>query len=71
MAVLKEDLRRTTSAKFYHNVKTITDHLSSKFINIKERGQTHEDYLLDVFNVLSTVPNADFAAHVRDERRNW
>ena len=24
-----------------------------------------------MFNTLSTVPNSDFAAHIRDERRAW
>ena len=71
VAELKEDLRKTTSAKFQHNVKLMTDHLSSKYRNIQEKGQTHEDYLLDVFNALASVPNQDFAAHIRDERREW
>jgi len=71
VAELKEDLRRTTSEKFQRNVKNMTDHLSSKFRNIREKGQTHEDYLPDVFNALATVPNPDFAAHVRDGRREW
>ena len=47
------------------------DYMSSKYRNIQEKGQTHENYVLDLFNALSTVPNSDFAAHIRDERRAW
>ena len=45
--------------------------MSSKYRNIQEKGQTHEDYLLDVFNALGTVPNIDFAAYIGNERRAW
>ena len=45
--------------------------MSSKYREIKEKGQTHEDIILDVFNAFNTVPNPDFAAHVRDERKQW
>ena len=68
---LKEDLRKATSSKFQHNVRKLTDYMGSKFREITERGQTHEDYILDIFNALSTVPNPDFASHVRDERKEW
>ena len=68
---LKTDLREATSAKFKHNVKDLTDYLSSKYREITEKGQQHQDYLLDLFNALKTVPNADFASFVRDERQAW
>ena len=68
---LKTDLRNATSAKFQHDVKKLTDYMSSKFREIEEKGQKHEDYHLDLFNALQTVPNPDFAAFVRDERQAW
>ena len=68
---LKTDLRQATSAKFKHNVKDLTDYMSSKYREITEKGQQHQDYLLDLFNALKTVPNADFASFVRDERQAW
>ena len=68
---LKDDLRKAMSLKFQHNVKQLTDYMSSKFRNIQEKGQTHEDYILDLFNALAKVPNSDFAVHVCDERRTW
>jgi len=68
---LKTDLRNATSSKFQHNVKTLTDYLSSKYREIEERGQEHQDFLLDLFNALQTVPNPDFAAKIRDERQAW
>ena len=45
--------------------------MSLKYCNIQEIGQSHEDYILDLFNALASVPNSDFAAHIRDERRTW
>ena len=45
--------------------------MSSKFRNITEKGQTHEDYILDLFNNLASMPNSDFLAHIRDEQRAW
>ena len=68
---LKTDLREANSAKFKHNVKDLTDYMSSKYREIQEKGQQHQDYLLDLFNALKTVPNSDFAAFVRDERQAW
>jgi len=68
---LKTDLRNATSSKFQHNVKKLTDYLSSKYREIEERGQEHQDYHLDLFNALQTVPNPDFAAKIRDERQAW
>ena len=66
---LEDELRKATSSKYRHNVKSLTDYMSSKYRNICEKGQTHEDYVLDLFNALATVPNSDFSAHIRDERR--
>ena len=68
---LKTDLREATSAKFKHNVKDLTDYMSSKYREIWEKVQQHQDYLLDLFNALKTVPNGDFASFVRDERQAW
>ena len=71
VAELKDDLRKATLAKFQNNVKLLTDYMSSKYRNIQEKGQSHEDYILDLFNALASVPNSDFSALIRDERRNW
>ena len=45
--------------------------MSSKYREICEKGQNHQDYLLDLFNALKTVPNTDFASFVREERQAW
>lgn len=45
--------------------------MSSKYREIEEKGQNHDNYHLDLFNALQTVPNPDFAAFVRDERQAW
>ena len=61
---LKTDLRNANSAKFKHDVKKLTDYMRSKFREIEEKRQTHEDYQLDLFNALQTVPIPDFASYV-------
>ena len=68
---LKTDIRNANSAKFEHDVKKLTDYLSSKNREIEEKGQTHQDYHLDLFNALQTVPNPDFSSFIRDERQAW
>ena len=66
---LKEELRSATSAKFNHDIQNLTDYMSSKYCEIKEKGQSHEDIILDLFNAFKTVPNSDFAAHVWDKSK--
>ena len=66
---LKTDLRNATSAKFQHDVKRLTDYLSSKYREIEEKYQEHQDYHLDLFNALQTVPNPNFAVFIRDKRQ--
>ena len=68
---LKTDLRNATSAKFQHDVKKLTDYMSSKCGEIEEKGQENQDYHLDLFNALQTVPNPNFAAFIRDKRQAW
>ena len=68
---LKTYLRNATSAKFQHDVKKLTNYMSSKNRKIEEKGQKHQDYQLDLFIALQTVPNPDFEAFVRDERQVW
>ena len=71
MSELKEDLRRTTSAKHKHDVKKLTDYMGKIYREILNRNHTHEDYLLDLFNALATVPNESFNSFVRTERQKW
>ena len=68
---LKEDLRRATCAKHKHNMKKLTDYMGKKYKEILDRNHTHEDYLLDLFNALVTVPNESFKSFVRAERQQW
>ena len=68
---LKEELRSSSSAKFNHDIQKLTDYMSSKYCEIKEKDQSHEDMILDLINAFKTVPNHDFAAHVQDKRKQW
>ena len=71
VAELKENLRSATSAKFQHNVKDLTDYMSKNYRDIIDKNQTHEDYILDLFTSLETVPNPDFKLYISEERRAW
>ena len=68
---LIEELRSATSAKFGHDVQKLTDFMSSKYREIKEKDQTHEDMILYFSNAFKTVPNPYFCAYVCDERKLW
>ena len=59
------------SSKFKHNVKELTDHLSSKYQAIIDKDHKHEVYMLDLFDALGTVLHPHFAAHVCDEQKAW
>ena len=71
LSELKTDLSNASSSKFQHDVKKLTDYMTSKYRKIEEEGQQHQDYQLDLFNALQTVPNPDFAAFIRYERQAW
>jgi len=68
---LKTDLRNASSSKFQHNVKKLTDFMSSKYREIEEMGQEHQDYHQDLFNALHTVLYPDFASKIRYEGQAW
>ena len=45
--------------------------MGKKYREILDRNHKHEDYLVDLFNALSTVPNESFKSYVRTEMQNW
>ena len=57
---LKEDIRGATSSKFGHDIQKLTDFVGSKYRKIREKGQTHDDIILDLFNAFKTVPNIGY-----------
>jgi len=54
---LNADISNAASEKFKHNVRELTDYLSSKYREIIERGQRHDDFLYDIFIRWKLSPN--------------
>ena len=46
---LKEQTEESRSSKFQHDVKKMTDSMSTKLREIKEKGGTHDDFLLHLY----------------------
>ena len=68
---LKKQITTARSKMFGHNVKKLTDFMSTKLREIKEKGGSHEDFLLHLYEALESVPNEDFKAEIRTSRREW
>jgi len=68
---LKEQIESARSNKFNHDVKKMTDFMSTKLREIKEKGGTHDDFLLHLYRALESVPNPDFKLEIKRSRREW
>ena len=68
---LKKQITTARSKMFGHNIKKLTDFMSTKLREIKEKGGSHEDFLLHLYEALESVPNDDFKAEIRTSRREW
>ena len=68
---LKEQIEAARSSKFSHDVKKMTDFMSTKLREIKEKGGTHDDFLLHLYRALESVPNPDFNLEIKRSRREW
>ena len=64
LSEFKQQIWLVNSAMFQHNVKKLTNYVSSKYRAILDKGHKHDDNEFDLFNALETVPNPDFAAHI-------
>ena len=68
---LKDELEKTTLAKFGNNIKDLLDDMSSNYsINIDTR-ERHEDYVRSIFRDLLTGPNPTFYCFIertKDDR---
>jgi hypothetical protein len=68
---LKTMLRDTRSPQFKHDVVKMTDFMQKKYKKILEKGFKHDDYLLDLYNALQSVPNEAFHKWVTDDKQSW
>jgi hypothetical protein len=71
VADLKEKLRHSKLATFGYDVTKLTDKMESTYKEIIKQGQSHEDYLLDLFRALSTGNNEVFQRFISDEEGKY
>jgi hypothetical protein len=71
VADLKETLRNVKLANFSHNVRDMTDQMTSVYDDIIQRGFTHEDFILDIFRALLSGKNDIFTQYVQRQRDSW
>ena len=68
---LKTMLRDTQSPQFKHDVVKMTDFMQKQYKKILEKGFKHDDYLLDLYNSLQSVPNEAFQKWITDNKQSW
>ena len=68
---LKTMLRDTRSPQFKHDVVKMTDFMQKQYKKILEKGFKHDDYLLDLYNSLQSVPNEAFQKWITDDKQSW
>ena len=67
----KQKIKSIVSGNFEDNVQKILDYMERNYDAIQELGGSHNDYLLDIFQALSTVKNRAFSDFVSRERTEW
>ena len=71
VADLKEKLRHSKLATFGYDVTKMTDKMESTYKEILTQGQTHEDYILDLFRALLTGKNEIFHRFIQDKEGEY
>ena len=54
---LKDEIDKTTLAKFGNNLKDLLDDMSSNYTTIIDKGESHADYVFHNFRALLTGKN--------------
>ena len=67
VADLKEKLRQSKLATYSYDVSEMLNKMESTFREIQKQGQTHEDYILDLFRALATGNNDIFHRYIVDK----
>ena len=68
---LKETLHNIKASSFGYNVCDLPDKMDVTYREILQRGSTHDDYIMDVFNALLTVKNSIFHGYIQREKDKW
>ena len=71
VAHLKEQLRTMKLSSFGHNVRDMTDKMTAINEEIIQRGFTHDDFVLDIFQALLTGKNMVFQQYIQRKRDDW
>ena len=68
---LKELLRHARASAFDYNVSDLTDMMDATYREIVQRGSTHDDYVMDLFNALLSNKNTIFTDFIQREKDKW
>ena len=68
---LKEVLRSVKASSYDYNVGDLTDKMDATYREIVQRGSTHDDYVMDLFNVLLSNKNTIFTDFIQREKDKW
>ena len=71
IADLKDKLRGSKLSTFKYNVKKMTDKMQGTYNEILKHGQTHEDFILDLFCALLTCKNDVFHGFITQEQDKY
>jgi hypothetical protein len=71
VAHLKENLRNSKLANYDNNVRDMTDKMSSIHDEIVQRGFTHDDFILDLYQALLSGKNEIFTSYIQRKRDDW
>ena len=71
VAHLKESLRNAKLSVFGHNVSEMTDKMTSLNDEIIQRGFSHDDYVLDLYQALLSGKNDVFTSYIQRKRDDW
>lgn len=71
VAHLKENLRNSKLANYDNNVRDMTDKMASIHDEIIQRGFTHDDFVLDLYQALLSGKNDVFTSYIQRKRDDW
>ena len=68
---LKEEIQKSTLAKFVNNLEDILDDMSSNYSIIVYNVERHEDYVRKIFRDILSGPNSTFNSFIESNKDDW
>ena len=68
---LKDEIEKSTLAKFGNNIKYIIDDMSSNYSINKDTRERHEDYVRRIFRDLLTGTDSTFGCSIERAKDYW